>query len=617
MTISMSLPFILPSLIGCYALSEVLFYRFFSSVNHWRKTVHLLLIALSGIYFVLSLNSVSQNPILFTIDGIFGVGLSFKLELLNLNLILLTTFVFFSITLYQFSNYENTSHERSFSWFFILTYVSAIGALLSNDLMAFFLFFEIVTFTTYGLIVRERDKNPKVLKVGFMYITMGVFGGLLILSGIIVLYAFTGAFSWDVLALLYLETNNQAYFVSILFILGFLIKSAAVPFHFWLVRLYNETPYSINALSSGILTKLSAFGLLKVITLIYFVSNNRIGDMTPILSSIKWLGLGLIVIAALTMLVGVGLALVEEDMRKMLTYHSISQMGYILLGIGIAAYLGEKGALGLSGSLYHMVNHALFKSALFMSAGILYNITKEHSMYMMGGILKKSPLLGLLTLVPVLGITGMVGFNGYASKALIHHAVTESIQYGHPAFIVLEVVFILVSAGTVTSFLKFYWFIFINAIPTHIKKLDFKPQIAWFALVINAILILLIGIFPNFLITEFYGPITLNTYYNIDFVNKYLIQLDYFSLLEIRGMLGILILGSSMFYLGIRFDLFHQHLPHWLSAENLFFQPIEWLFDRLPNQIVQQNEHRIIRADIFVYAILLTFLVIVLVISLI
>lgn len=617
MTISMSLPFILPSLIGCYALSEVLFYRFFSSVNHWRKTVHLLLIALSGIYFVLSLNSVSQNPILFTIDGIFGVGLSFKLELLNLNLILLTTFIFFSITLYQFSNYENTSHERSFSWFFILTYVSAIGALLSNDLMAFFLFFEIVTFTTYGLIVRERDKNPKVLKVGFMYITMGVFGGLLILSGIIVLYAFTGAFSWDVLALLYLETNNQAYFVSILFILGFLIKSAAVPFHFWLVRLYNETPYSINALSSGILTKLSAFGLLKVITLIYFVSNNRIGDMTPILSSIKWLGLGLIIIAALTMLVGVGLALVEEDMRKMLTYHSISQMGYILLGIGIAAYLGEKGALGLSGSLYHMVNHALFKSALFMSAGILYNITKEHSMYMMGGILKKSPLLGLLTLVPVLGITGMVGFNGYASKALIHHAVTESIQYGHPAFIVLEVVFILVSAGTVTSFLKFYWFIFINAIPTHIKKLDFKPQIAWFALVINAILILLIGIFPNFLITEFYGPITLNTYYNIDFVNKYLIQLDYFSLLEIRGMLGILILGSSMFYLGIRFDLFHQHLPHWLSAENLFFQPIEWLFDRLPNQIVQQNEHRIIRADIFVYAILLTFLVIVLIISLI
>ncbi|MDP3443951.1 MAG: proton-conducting membrane transporter, partial [Ignavibacteria bacterium] len=113
------------------------------------------------------------------------------------------------------------------------------------------------------------------------------------------------------------------------------------------------------------------------------------------------------------------------------------------------------------------------------------------------------------------------------------------------------------------------------------------------------------------------GPITLNTYYNVDFVNKYLIQLNYFSLLELRGMLGVLVLGVFMFYIGIRFDLFHKHLPHWLNSERLFFKPIEWLFDRLPNFIVQQNENRIIRADIFVYAILLTLLVLVLIFGLI
>jgi len=617
MPIETSLPYVIPSLIILYAFSELLYYNIFSKIKNWRKFVHLILITLSGTYFVSTLGLVTESPIFFNLSGVFGVGISFKLELLNLHLILLTTFVFFSVSLYQLSNYETSSHERSYSWFYILTYTAALGALLANDLMAFFLFFEVVTFTTYGLIVRERDKNSKVLRVGFMYITMGVFGGLLILSGIILLYAFTGGFEWDALALLYSETGTRAFLVSGLFIIGFLIKSAAFPFHFWLVRLYQETPYSINALSSGILTKLSAFGLLKVVTLIYsFNPLDNINRVTS-LNSIKWLGLALIFIAAITMIVGVGMALVEEDMRKMLTYHSISQMGYILLGIGIAAYLGEKGALGLSGSLYHMVNHALFKSALFMSAGILFYITGEHSMYMMGGILKKCPLLGVLTLIPVLGITGMVGFNGYASKALIHHAVTESIQYGHPAFIILEVVFVLVSAGTVTSFLKFYWFIFINAIPTHIKKLNFKPQLAWLALVINAVLILSIGLFPQFLITEFYGPITLNTYYNVDFVNKYLIQLNYFSLLEIRGMLGVLVLGMFMFYIGIRFDLFHKHLPHWLNSEHLFFKPIEWLFDRLPNLIVQQNENRIIRADIFVYAILLTLLVLVLIFGLI
>lgn len=616
MPIETSLPYVLPSLIISYVISELLYYNFFSKIKNWRKFVHLILIALSGTYFVSTLGIVTESPIFFNLSGVFGVGISFKLELLNLHLILLTTFVFFSVSLYQLSNYETSSHVRSYSWFYILTYTAALGALLANDLMAFFLFFEVVTFSTYGLIVRERDKNSKVLRVGFMYITMGVFGGLLILSGIILLYAFTGGFEWDALALLYSETGTRAFLVSGLFIIGFLIKSAAFPFHFWLVRLYQETPYSINALSSGILTKLSAFGLLKVVTLIYSFNPLDNINMVTSLNSIKWLGLALIFIAAITMIVGVGMALVEEDMRKMLTYHSISQMGYILLGIGIAAYLGEKGALGLSGSLYHMVNHALFKSALFMSAGILFYITGEHSMYMMGGILKKCPLLGVLTLIPVLGITGMVGFNGYASKALIHHAVTESIQYGHPAFIILEIVFVLVSAGTVTSFLKFYWFIFINAIPTHIKKLNFKPQLAWLALVINAILILSIGLFPQFLITEFYGQITLNTYYNVDFVNKYLIQLNYFSLLEIRGMLGVLVLGVFMFYIGIRFDLFHKHLPHWLNSERLFFKPIEWLFDRLPNLIVQQNENRIIRADIFVYAILLTLLVLVLIFGL-
>lgn len=617
MSFGISLPYVLPGLIVSYGISEFLYHAFFSKLTHWRKFAHLILIALSGTYFVSTLNRVIETPLFFDVTGVFGVGISFKLELLNLHLILLTTLVFFSVSLFQLSNYETSSHERSYGWFYILTYTAALGALLANDLMAFFIFFEVVTFTTYGLIVRERDINPKVLRVGFMYITMGVFGGLLILSGIILLYAFTGGFKWDALALLYSETGTRAFLVSGLFIIGFLIKSAAVPFHFWLVRLYHETPFSINALSSGILTKLSAFGLLKVVTLIYSFNPLDNINMVTSLSSIKWLGLALIIIAAITMLIGVVMALIEDDVRKMLTYHSISQMGYILLGIGIAAYLGEKGALGLSGALYHMVNHALFKSALFMSAGILFYITGEHSMYKMGGILKKCPLLGVLTLIPVLGITGLVGFNGYASKALLHHAVTESIQYGHPAFIILEIVFVLVSAGTVTSFLKFYWFIFMGKVPPHIKKINFKPQLAWFALAINAILILSIGLFPQFLITEFYGPITLNTYYNVDFVNKYLIQLDYFSLLELRGMLGVLVLGLTMFIIGIRFNLFHKHLPQWLNADRLFFKPIEWLFDRLPNLIVQQNENRMIRFDVLVYVILLTLLILVLVFGLI
>lgn len=613
---SMSLAALLPLLFVTYALSELLIHTVFKGTRHWRKRSHQFLIAVSALYLVSHLELVTQTPISFELAGVFGFGLSFKLDLLNLHLMLLTSVVFFATSLYQFNPSEPRDHVRSFGWFFVLTYLSALGALMSNDLMAFFIFFEIMTFTTYGLIVRERDTKPEVLRVGFMYAIMGVFGGLLILSGIILLYSLTGGFAWDNMVLLSSQSFANQALVSALMILGFLVKAAAVPFHFWLVRVYVKTPFSFNALSSGILTKLSAFGLLKVLTLIYAFDSPEAPLVEQSLQNISVMGLVIIVIAALTMLFGVGFALVEEDIRKMLTFHSISQMGYILLGIGIAAYLGEKGALGLAGSLYHMVNHALFKSALFMSAGILIHITGETSMYMMGGILKKCTWLGILTLIPVLGITGVVGFNGYASKALLHHAVSESILYGNPAFIILEIIFIVVSAGTVTSFLKFYWFIFLNSMPTHIKNLNFKWQVSWLSLVLLAVFIFGVGLMPHHLITEFYGPITLNTYYNTEFVTKYLIQLNYFSLLELRGMLGILMLGAFMFYIGIRFDLFHKHLPDRFSAEKLFFEPIEWLFDRLPNMIVQQNENRIIKADILVYAVLLTVLVMFLIIGL-
>ena len=599
-----------------YTIAESLYYRHFSHIPYYRRWVHLFIIGGSTLFFVLILPTLTTTPAVMQLPGVFGVGLSFKLELLNAGLIILTGLIFTAVTLYQFTTIEVSTHDRSYSWFYLITYTSAVGALLANDLMAFFLFFELVTFCSYVLIVRQRDQNPKVLQAGAMYITMGIFGGLLILSGILVLFALTGTFAWENLAVLASQSGSRFTVVMSLFILGFLVKSAAVPFHFWLVRLYQETPFSLNALSSGILTKLSAFGLLKVVTLTYAFTPGSTFDVTATLTALKPIGFIMIVIAALTMLIGVLMALLESDIRRMLTFHSISQMGYILLGIGIAAYLGEKGALGLSGSLYHMVNHALFKSALFMSAGMVFALTGERSMVKLGGLAKAYPLLGLLTLVPVLGITGVVGFNGYASKALLHHAVAETIQYGHPNFIILEGVYLLVSAATVTSFLKFYWYIFLKPATVTVKPFMKTTQWAVMALAFNAILIMAIGFNPGWLVKTFYAPISLSTYYAVDFVTKYLIQLDYFALLEVRGMLGVVGLGALMFAVGLRFGLFKKHLPEFLNADHWFYTPVRYVLNRLPNLIVQNNEYRLIKADVLLYAIALTLLVILLIIGL-
>ena len=216
----------------------------------------------------------------------------------------------------------------------------------------------------------------------------------------------------------------------------------------------------VNALSSGILSKVSAYGLLKVITMIYALEGSSI-DIAKSLEQIKPIAVVLMVLGLLSMFVGVLLALIEEDIKRLLTYHSVSQMGYIVLAIAMAAYLGVQGPLALTGALYHMINHALFKSALFILSGIIVRSTNETNLYRIGGIFKDQRKLALLSLIPVLGIMGMIGFNGFASKTLIHHAIAEVNTYGSSAFAFLEWGFLIVSAGTVTSFMKFYGFIFL------------------------------------------------------------------------------------------------------------------------------------------------------------
>jgi hydrogenase-4 component B len=616
MWIETTLPWFLPSLFVIYLISELLHRRVGHRYEDWRRFGHLAMIGASGLYLVSTLSVITLAPVSFSLPGIFGVGLFFKLELLNLHLMLLTSVVFFSVTLYQFAQYEYHSHERSYSWFFTIIYITAMAALMAKDLMAYFLAVEIMTFSTYGLIVRERDENPKVLRVGFTYIIMGVFGGLLLLSGIILLYALTGGFSWDNVVLLFADPSAPRYLVTGLFILGFLVKSAAAPFHFWLIHVYSQTPYSTNALVSGILTSLSAFGLLKIVTLIYAFSSPQVAYVTEFLSSIQIVGWLLLAIALLTMVMGMVLAVFESSIRRMLTYYALSQMGLIVLGIALATLLGKQGALGLSAALYHMVNHALNISALFMVAGILHALTHEDSMYMLGGIFKQTPLLGILALLPIFGSIGMFGFNGYASKSLVHLALIQAGPIAPRLMLGAEVLFFLVSAGSVVLFLKFFWFIFLNQAPSEVKALDIRPKWSWLALGFNGVFIVGAGLFPTHLITEFYAPIALKTYYDTSFVVNNLVQFSFSDMLGLRGMVGILSLGLSLFYLGIRFDLFHNRLPDWFNVERLFYGPIEAAFERLPTLIVQQNEHRIIRADILVYALILTLLVMALIIGL-
>ena len=248
-------------------------------------------------------------------------------------------------------------------------------------------------------------------------------------------------------------------------------------------------------------------------------------------------------------------------------------MGYIITGIGVALYLGYEGAMGLTGAIYHIINHALFKSLLFMIAGVIYYHTKELDMYKLGGLWKKLPFTTITFIIAALGISGIPLFNGYISKTILHHGIVEAYELGNQAFFYAEIIFIVVSAGTVCSFIKMFYYVFIRKTDNDYKTMVFDYSSLDIAMWVMAIIIILIGISPNFILKSLIIPILNMTTYDPYFIEHHIVHINVFAYPDLLMTLAIVSLGFIIFYLGKKFNLFHLHLPKWFSIEYLFFLP--------------------------------------------
>ena len=318
---------LIPAILIAYALIELI-QSFFMQDKHprFRRAAVIGLLFVVLLVLVLTYPTVLNQYLDFEIAGLFGVGIYLHLDLLSLCMMILTTIIFIAVQIDQYQNITCIDQERSFTIFTILAYTFALGSFIAGDLLAFFLSFELMTFSTYGLFVHERQKNPAALESGYMYIVMGIIGGLLVLSGIMLVYALSGSFHWYRITQLFQEPSLVNNLIILLFILGFGIKMAMVPFHFWLPYVYKNAPWGVNALSSGVLSKVSAYGLLKIMTMIYAFDDVTF-DITKSLDQMKPLAMVLMIVGLLSMVVGVLLALIEADIKRLLSYHSISQIG--------------------------------------------------------------------------------------------------------------------------------------------------------------------------------------------------------------------------------------------------------------------------------------------------
>jgi hydrogenase-4 component B len=520
--------------------------------------------------------SALEGGITLNIPGIMGIGLSFDVDMLGFIMLLITSVIWFLVMVYAHEYMKKEKNVNRFFLFMALTYASVLGTIMAGDLLTMFLFFEMMTICSYVLVTHSQKDES--YEAGYNFIFMGLIGGFALLIAMLLLYVAVGDLTFESAIYTLRDQGNIQYWIMGLLIFGFGIKAGMAPVHVWLPRAHPVAPTPASALLSGVMIKIGAFGILRVATSYFFPAKNMVSSYTdPIWISTQNIGAFIIWIGIITMAIGVFFALQQSNIKKMLAYHSISQMGYIVMGIGIALYLGFKGAMGYSGAIYHIINHALFKSLLFMVAGVVYHHTKEYDMYKLGGLWRKLPLTATVCLIACLGISGIPLFNGFISKTLLHHGIVEASEYGSSMFIYAEWIFIVVSAGTVCSFIKLFYYVFLGKMPEQYQNIKREYSTLDIAMSAIALMIVAIGLFPNYILQKLIVPELYLISYDPDFIHHYIEEIHFFVVKDLIIMVWIVALGFVIFFVGKKYHLFHLHLPKWLKLEYILFYPLNFL----------------------------------------
>ncbi len=400
-------------------------------------------------------------------------GLRLQVDGLSIVIALVGFLLWLAVSIYSIS-YIKTDLVRYYSLLLII--LGAVqGTVLAKDLINFYVFLEMTAVATYFLIIHKR--SVVTLQAGYKYILMTFIGAFLLLLSIILVYVDTG--SYEVI----MVTKSGGIIAPALFLLGCFIKAGVVPLHTWLPDAYPAAPSPVSAFLSGMMTKIGAYGIIRFIfpMLNFDLPATNFGELLNIL---------VISAGAVSMLIGVLLALVQTDVKRLLAYHSISQMGYILLGIG----MGTK--LGLAGGLYHLVNHALFKGLLFLCMGAVIYSTGMRKLDDLGGLWKRMPITTSTCIIAALAISGIPPFNGFASKTVLAEAVAN---YNF----VLKFVMMVTATLTFASFLKLISYTFFGEPKRPLITVKEVPLLMQLPMIVLAILCVLLGINAQFVLDRF------------------------------------------------------------------------------------------------------------------
>jgi formate hydrogenlyase subunit 3/multisubunit Na+/H+ antiporter MnhD subunit len=413
---------------------------------------------------------------------------SFLVDRLAAFFLMLVAIVSVAVAIYTVQYVEHFSHEGkknlivSFMNIFVLSMLLVVA---SFTMFSFLFFWEIMALSSFLLVMVEFEKK-ETQKAGIFYFIMTHLSTLFLIFAFLFIYTITGTFNMG-------QIRADPLIASVAFVflfLGFGIKAGVIPLHKWLPYAHPASPSNISALMSGVMIKVAIYGLIRFVFLLPMET---------------WWGLLILGAGAVSAVIGVIYALKEHDLKRMLAYSSIENIGIILIGIGLYVVFAVAGLdaiafLALAGALFHTLNHALFKSLLFMATGSVVNSTETRDIERMGGLIKRMPKTAFLFLMGAVSISALPPFNGFVSELMIFQAFFQAATLANPFLELLLIAslaaFAFTSALAAGCFVKAFGISFL-ALPRSEEAKEAKeaPKLMIIGPAILAVLCLALGVF--------------------------------------------------------------------------------------------------------------------------
>jgi len=435
------------------------------------------------------------NPVEFAFGNVRVLGLvaqlHFRIDALSAFFVFMIAILVTGSALYSIGYLDHYRHDSLRRYFFPFPiFVAGMLAVVTvADWFWFLVFWEVMTLASYFLVIFENDKKEN-LSAGYIYFFMTHLTSAGLMVAVMFLSNRTGSFAFSALPQLMGSLNPFAlHLLLLVFFIAFGTKAGMYPFGVWLPAAHPAAPASISALLSGIMIKIGVYGLLRVFLWTLPVPN----AVSTIWGSI------IAAFGIISMVVGTLRALGEHDCKRLLAQSSIGQMGYILMGLGLGLvflnYNPVFGVIALIGCLYHILNHACFKSLLFFNTGSLLFRTGTRNLDRMGGMIKLMPITAGCAIVGALSIAGIPPFNGFVSKWLLY----QSAILGKPAsvYLLYAVIAIFMSTVTLAYFVKYLGTAYLGTLPERFHNSPAgSPKSMEIVQLLLAAACFLLGIFP-------------------------------------------------------------------------------------------------------------------------